>query len=111
MIFLVLWYIFYFVQLILSYGTAYRLAKAGGDNGVSLFGWFFVMSLTSAVPGLGIYLWQKYRDIDVETQHNTGGSYILKHSLEQRRCTKCTQMYDYDMSSCPHCGYRPITID
>ena len=111
MIFLVLWYIFCIVQVTLSYGTAYRLAKTGGDNGVSLYGWLFVMNLAAAVPGLGIYLWQKYRYIDVETRHNYGQSYISKRSLEQRRCSKCTQMYDYDMSSCPHCGYKPILID
>jgi hypothetical protein len=59
---LVLWQIVSVVQSILSYGTAYRLTKKGGDNGVSLFGWFFVLNLASMVPGLGIYLWFKYKD-------------------------------------------------
>ena len=45
-------------------GTAYRLTKNGGDNGVSLFGWMLVMGLASLIPGLGIYLWVKYKDID-----------------------------------------------
>ena len=36
---LILWQIVSVVQSILSYGTAYRLTKNGGDNGVSLFGW------------------------------------------------------------------------
>lgn len=57
-----LWQIVVAVQGILSYGTAYRLTKNGGDNGVSLFGWFFVLSLASAIPGLGIYLYMKYKD-------------------------------------------------
>ncbi len=51
------------VQHFLAYGTAYRLTKNGGDNGVSLFGWFFLLELASLIPGLGIYLWFKYRDI------------------------------------------------
>ena len=50
------------VQSFLAYGTAYRLTKNGGDNGVALFGWFFVLSLAAMVPGLGIYLWFRYRD-------------------------------------------------
>jgi len=111
MIFLVLWNIICFVQVTLSYGTAYRLAKTGGDSGVSLYGWLLVMSLASIIPGLGIYLWFKYRYLGGGSLNSNGQSYISKHSLEQRRCSKCTKMYDYDMSSCPHCGYRPITID
>jgi hypothetical protein len=58
----IIWQILYAIQLFLSYGTAYRLTKNGGDNGVSLFGWLFVLSLASAIPGLGIYLWDKYKD-------------------------------------------------
>lgn len=58
----VLWQIISVVQCFLSYGTAYRLTKNGGDNGVSLFGWFIILNLASMVPGLGIYLWFKYRD-------------------------------------------------
>jgi uncharacterized membrane protein YhaH (DUF805 family) len=59
----VLWQIISVIQSILSYGTAYRLTKNGGDNGVALFGWFFVLNLASLVPGLGIYLWFRYKDI------------------------------------------------
>lgn len=62
MLFLVLWYIITVVQGFLAYGTAYRLTKRGGDNGVALWGWFFVMNLAAMIPGLGIYLWHKYRD-------------------------------------------------
>jgi uncharacterized membrane protein YhaH (DUF805 family) len=64
----ILWYIVYIVQAFFSYGTAYRLAKRGGDNGVSLFGWFFVIGLASVVPGLGIYLWFKYRHLGKNTE-------------------------------------------
>lgn len=56
------WYIIVVVQSFLSFGTAYRLTKNGGDNGISLFGWMFILEFASAIPGLGIYLWQKYRD-------------------------------------------------
>jgi len=62
MFFLVIWQIIVAVQGLLSYGTIYRLTKNGGDNGVALFGWFIVLGLASAVPGLGLYLWFKYRD-------------------------------------------------
>ena len=61
MIFLILWYIITGVQELLSFGTAYRLTKRGSDNGVALWGWLFVLGLASLIPGLGIYLWYKYR--------------------------------------------------
>lgn len=57
-----LWQLIIIVQGLFSYGTAYRLTRDGGDNGVSLFGWFFVLQFASLIPGLGIYLWFKYRD-------------------------------------------------
>ena len=57
-----LWYIVTFVQTILAYGTAYRFTKAGGDNGVALFGGLFLLSFASWIPGLGIFLWYQYRD-------------------------------------------------
>lgn len=60
--FVVLWQIIAFVQELLSFGTAYRLTKRGGDNGVALWGWFFALSFASLIPGLGIYLWYKYKD-------------------------------------------------
>ena len=62
MFFAFLYYIVVTVQMFFSYGTAYRLAKRGGDNGVSLFGWLFVMNLAALVPGLGIWLWFRYKD-------------------------------------------------
>jgi hypothetical protein len=57
------WYIVTMVQGFMAYGTAYRLTRRGGDNGLALFGWLFVMGLAAAIPGLGIYLWYKYRNI------------------------------------------------
>ena len=62
MILIFLYQILFTVQMFLGYGTAYRLTKQGGDNGVSLFGWMFLMSLAALIPGLGIWLWKKYRD-------------------------------------------------
>ena len=64
---LVLWYICWIVQTFLAYGTAYRLTKQNGDNGVALCGWLMVFSLAAAVPGLGFYLWHKYKQ-PVQTQ-------------------------------------------
>ena len=58
----ILWYLISIVQGFLAFGTAYRLTKNGGDNGVALWGWMFVLSLAAWVPGLGIYLWFKYKD-------------------------------------------------
>ena len=59
---ILLWRVISIVQGFLSYGTAYRLTKKGGDNGISLFGWLFVLGLASMIPGLGIYLWFQYRE-------------------------------------------------
>ncbi len=62
-IILFIWYAFYFVQAIMGYGTAYRKTKAGGDDGVALFGWMILFSgIVSIVPGLGIYFWVKSKD-------------------------------------------------
>jgi len=57
------YYIITIVQGFMGYGSAYRLTKNGGDNGVALFGWLLLMSLAAAIPGLGIYLWHKYKEI------------------------------------------------
>ena len=62
MFLLFLYYVIYIIQMLLGIGTAYRLTKRGGDNGVALFGWMFLMNLAAIVPGLGIFLWRKYRD-------------------------------------------------
>lgn len=59
----ILWYVIVVVQMCFAYGTAYRLTKRGGDNGVALFGWILVMGLAAIIPGLGIYLWVRNRNI------------------------------------------------
>jgi hypothetical protein len=46
----------------MSYGTAYRLAKKGGDNGLSFLGWLWIIQLATVVPGLGIYLYIKNKE-------------------------------------------------
>ncbi len=51
------------VQEFFAFGTAYRMAKTHGDNGVSLFGWLLVFNLAAIIPGLGIYFWLKYKDL------------------------------------------------
>ncbi len=55
-------YALYVVQIFFAYGTAYRLTKRGGDNGIALFGWMLLMIFASIIPGLGIYLWAKNKD-------------------------------------------------
>lgn len=59
---LLVWYVLYIVQMFMAYGTAYRHTKRGGDNGVALFGWMIVFLLAAAIPGLGIYLWNKSKE-------------------------------------------------
>ncbi len=61
---LIVWYAFTIIQEFLAYGTAYRQTKAGGDNGIALFGWLLVYMLAAAVPGLGIYLWRKSKELE-----------------------------------------------
>lgn len=51
-----LWEICILVQAYLGFGSAYRLTKKGGDDGVALFGWMAAMSFIALIPGLGIYL-------------------------------------------------------
>ena len=58
----ILWYIVAIVQMFMAYGTAYRLTKTGGDNGVALFGWMLLVGFAAMIPGLGIYLWIRYKD-------------------------------------------------
>jgi len=66
------WVILIYVQVFLSYGTAYRLTKYNGDNGLSLFGWHIVTGLASLVPGLGIYLWMKYSEENMRARYGHG---------------------------------------
>jgi hypothetical protein len=57
-----IWSIIYVIQAFFGYGTAYRFTRDRGNNGVALVGWLIVFTLAAIVPGLGIYLWAKYRD-------------------------------------------------
>ncbi|MDR0500425.1 MAG: hypothetical protein LBG97_04165 [Coriobacteriales bacterium] len=59
-----LYMVLFYVQVFLGYGTAYRYTKRGGDNGIALFGWLIVFCLAACVPGLGIYLWSKSKNLD-----------------------------------------------
>lgn len=63
---LIIWYIFLIIQEFFAYGTAYRQTKMGGDNGVALFGWLLVYSFAAMIPGLGIYLWHKSKDMNTD---------------------------------------------
>ena len=80
-IILILWYIVMIVQNFMAYGTAYRLTKLNGDNGVSLFGWMLLLGLAAVIPGLGIFLWYKYKDADYTRNQPERTSYYD----EQRR--------------------------
>lgn len=58
----IVWYLVFIVQQFLAMGTAYRLTKNGGDNGIALWGWLTLMGICALIPGLGIYLWFKYKE-------------------------------------------------
>ena len=108
---LLLWQITITAQVFLSYGTAYRLTKTGGDNGVSLFGWLFLLSLASLIPGLGIYMWHKYRYLETGYGYQSyeGQTRSAKAYIEQIECIMCNKYYDKEMSNCPYCGYKPAS--
>lgn len=111
-----LWYICVIIQLILSYGTAYRLTKRNGDNGVSLFGWMIVMGMASSIPGLGFYLWSKYKENPYYSQNTYGYPYPQTPHYQQfpqyqqypgyvLKCANCGNEYR-GTPQCPVCGYR-----
>ena len=56
----IIWAIFYIVQFFLAFGTAYRCAKRGADNGVSLFIYLLGFTMVAFVPGLGLHYYIKY---------------------------------------------------
>lgn len=115
MILIVLWQLTVAVQAILNYGTAYRLTKNGGDNGVSLFGWFFLLSFAALVPGLGIYLWYRYKDVDLNQQYSYDNSSSTNtNTIHQTpKWAKDPGPQDYvfvedseDDVACPRCGIK-----
>ena len=59
----ILWQLTIAVQGYMGYGTAYRLTKANGDNGLSLFGWLLLTNLAALIPGLGVWMWLKFRNL------------------------------------------------
>ena len=87
------WYVFYIVQLFLSYGTAYRKTKANGDNGVSLFGWMFLYALASMIPGLGIYFWKKSKSISVPAHQSPQPQYAQPQAYQQQLYQQGQQPY------------------
>ena len=117
------WLTVWVIQSYLGYGTAYRLTKVNGDNGLSLFGWLIVCNLASLIPGLGIYLWNKYR---YEDQQYDNTPYIPKThitpitkstddestkpnaatslSAGQKRCSNCERPILESSMVCRHCG-------
>jgi hypothetical protein len=118
----ILWYVCIIVQVFMSYGTAYRLTKKGGDNGISLWGWMIVLNLASAVPGLGIFLWVKNRKTPQNNQYDYDQQYQHPQQYQQHQqpqqyppaqyplrtvCQNCGGQYNPEQSSCPHCGYQP----
>ena len=89
---MIVYYILYTVQVLMAYGTAYRKTKAGGDNGAALFGWMIVYMLAAALPGLGIGLWWKNRDLDSTACVPTvGGSGRLSDLIRMKDNGEITQ--------------------
>lgn len=57
-----IWYTLTVLQVFLGIGTAYRITKNGGDNGIHLCIWLVILGIASTIPGLGIFLWLRYKD-------------------------------------------------
>ena len=101
--FYILWAIMFVVQVYFGYGTVYRLTKAGSrDNGVSAFGWMVVITIASAIPGLGLFLWYKYRDLGNEYAPTTLRRPAYLSNLPNK-CRKCHKEYSVGLWVCPHC--------
>ncbi len=102
------WGVLYWIQIALGYGTAYRLAKTHGDNGVSLFGWaLLVAALASYIPGLGIYLWYKYREDPMPMREwGKGSASQQAASASARPCPSCGKPLPPDGRFCEYCGER-----
>ena len=90
------------VQAFLNYGTAYRLTSANGRNGVSLFGWWLGLSFASIIPGLGIYIWKKYRGEKKKTTTDEGQD----DQLDGEQCPHCKSNLNPTDIFCSHCGAK-----
>lgn len=117
-------------QVFLGYGTAYRLTKESGDNGSSLFGWLLLTTLSAIIPGLGFYVWNKYKNIDVPADEfaikagvdgaakpavarpgffSFGGGRKRKNAQQAPKtiiCPKCGREFDAIFKVCSGCGNR-----
>ena len=102
-----IWYIVGFIQMMLGYGTAYRLTKNGGDNGVALVGWLVITNLASLIPGLGFYLWSRNRDADTHfIPQSTALSSVkpLYSNVKVWTCKECGSKNPTDRLYCGACG-------
>ena len=103
------WYGMALVQSFMAYGTAYRHTKVGGDDGVSLFGWFIVFGLAALVPGLGIYLWKKSKELGIDISKTSNE---ISQSID-KKCKQCNKGFS-ESHVCPNCGstsYELTNID
>ena len=55
-----IWFVFFVVQAILAYGTAYRCTKKGNDRGTGLFIHLIGFTFAALVPGLGLHYYIKH---------------------------------------------------
>ena len=117
-------------QVFLGYGTAYRLTKEGSDNGTGLFLWLLFTSAAALVPGLGFYIWNKYKNIDVpedqfasdsggasKTAASGRGGGFFKFNTKKKNtsnvsktiiCQRCGREYDAFFKACSGCGFRDL---
>ena len=100
-----LWGACYWVQVFFGFGTAYRYAKRGGDNGVALFGWFCVFSFSAIVPGLGIYFWDKTRKEEREAKKR-----MEPAPTAQPRVIYITQAVPQEVASAVEAGASPVAV-
>ncbi len=94
------WYVIIIIQSFMAYGTAYRYTKKGGDNGVSLFGWLFVLGLAAMIPGLGYYLWASSKS-GSKTQPKIEP---MVKGNDVKNCPSCFKEINGWEKFCPHCG-------
>ncbi|WP_417060944.1 zinc ribbon domain-containing protein, partial [Ellagibacter isourolithinifaciens] len=90
------------IQAFLNYGTAYRLTSANGRNGVSLFGWWLGLSLASIIPGLGIYIWKRYRGEKKEESPDADRG----DRPDGEQCPHCKSNLNSTDIFCSHCGAK-----
>jgi len=122
-----LWYGVFLVQVLMSYGTVYRLTKRGGDNGVALYGWLLALLLASIIPGLAVQLWFRYREKnmgEIYESHNRHEQdrrvhselILLKKQIHDiqanvRACPTCNAEITKDSVFCKSCGINVQKYD